>query len=58
MCNLAIFANFQIDSEERLLRLKDSYRSFCNADIENWVVNIRGKYKYQAGVYLKNELKE
>jgi hypothetical protein len=36
--------------------MQDSFRSFCNADIEKWIINIRGPYKYQAGEFLKNNL--
>ncbi len=53
---LSIFANFRIDSEERLLRLKDSFLSFCAIDAEKWVVNIRGQYKDQAREFLEAHL--
>ena len=42
---LAVFANFRIDSNERLKRMKDSYFSFENSRINQWIINIRGKYK-------------
>jgi hypothetical protein len=53
---LTVFANFRIDSEERLLRMKDSFNSFCAADIEKWVVNIRGPFKNEAAEFLKKNL--
>jgi len=53
---LTVFANFRIDSEERLLRMKDSFHSFCGADIEKWVINIRGPLKCQATAFLRNQL--
>lgn len=53
---LTVFANFRIDSEERFLRMQDSFRSFCEANIEKWVINIRGPYKRQAAEFLKNNL--
>lgn len=53
---LTVFTNFRIDSEERFLRMKDSYYSFCQADIEKWVINIRGSYKEQAASFLKDNL--
>jgi len=53
---LSVFANFRIDSEERLLRMKDSFRSFYEEDIEIWIINIRGDYKKEAGEFLKENL--
>ena len=53
---LTVFANFRIDSEERLLRMQDSLRSFCEADIEKWVVNIRGPLKREAADFLRTNL--
>jgi len=56
MTSLTIFANFRIDSEERLIRMQDSFHSFCEADIEMWVVNIRGQLKNEAAEFLKKNL--
>lgn len=56
MALLSVFANFRIDSEERLLRMQDSFRSFCDADIEKWVINIRGPFKQQAAEFLEKSL--
>ena len=53
---LTVFANFRIDSEERLLRMQDSFHSFCEADIETWVVNIRGPLKKEAAEFLRINL--
>jgi len=53
---LSVFANFRIDSEERLLRMQDSFWSFYEEDIDKWVVNIRGDYKKEAGDFLKEYL--
>jgi hypothetical protein len=53
---LTVFANFRIDSEERLLRMQDSFHSFCEADIETWVVNIRGPLKKEAAEFLRTNL--
>jgi hypothetical protein len=53
---ITIFANFRIDSEERFLRMQDSFRSFCNTNINRWVVNIRGPYRDKAGDFLKENL--
>ncbi len=53
---LSIFANIFINNEERLKRMKDSFKSFHTVNSNQWVVNIRGKYKIDAGEYLRNEL--
>ena len=45
MKKFTVFANFFIDTEERFLRLKDSFFSFSSADIHEWIINIRGEYK-------------
>ena len=54
--SLTIFANFRIDSEERLLRMKDSFNSFQKANIEKWVVNARGPLKKEAIEFLRENL--
>lgn len=57
--NLTVFANFLIDSHERFERLKDSYNSFKNANIDSWVINIRGSYKKKVKYFLlKNIIKK
>lgn len=53
---LTVFANFRIDSDERFLRMQDSFRSFRNADIEKWVINVRGPLKREAADFLRAEL--
>ena len=55
--SLAIFANFFINNEERLQRLKDSFYSFKDSP-DQWVINVRGKLKYDTGKFLKDELSE
>ena len=55
---LDIFANFNIDSQERLKRMKDSFHSFKDFDqINKWVINIRGIFKNDAKKFLKKKLK-
>ena len=55
---LDIFANFNIDSQERLKRMKDSFHSFKDFDqINKWVINIRGSFKNDAKKFLKKKLK-
>ena len=56
--SLAVFANFRIDSEERLQRMKDSFESFKGAEIQQWVINARGYFKDDAVQYLKDRLGE
>jgi hypothetical protein len=58
MALLTVFANFRIDSTERLLRMQDSFRSFRDADIEKWVINIRGPLKDETAAFLRAELGE
>ena len=53
---LTVFANFKIDSQERLLRMKDSYHSFKNKKINQWIINIRGKYKQSAIEFLDKQI--
>ena len=56
---LDIFANFNIDSLERLKRMKDSFNSFYNLELINkWVINIRGEFKAEAKKFLKKKLKK
>ncbi len=52
MNKLTVFANFCIDSEERFLRLKDSFFSFSKGNIDNWVINIRGDLKERVKIFL------
>jgi hypothetical protein len=54
--NLCIFANFFIDNEERLQRMKDSFNSFRDSNPNEWRINIRGRLKQEAGNYLLKEL--
>ncbi len=50
--SLTLFANFFIDTEERLQRMKDSYQSMQGVDYNAIVVNVRGRYASQAQEYL------
>ena len=54
--SLAVFANFRIDSHERLKRMKDSYYSFHKTKINQWIINIRGEYKNSAAKFLNQKL--
>lgn len=53
---LTVFANFQIDNLERLQRMKDSFNSFVKVNPNQYVVNIRGKFKNKAGKFLKQKV--
>ena len=53
MVSLSIFANFFIDSEERLQQMKDSFLSFKSINAQQWVINIRGKYKTEVRAFLE-----
>jgi len=53
---LTIFANFYINTEERLLRMKDSFNSFSQIHADVWVINCRGKYRDEVLDFLKDNL--
>jgi hypothetical protein len=55
---LCIFANFFIDNEERLQRMKDSFKSFREVMPEEWRINIRGSLSHEAGKFLLEELRD
>lgn len=58
LTTLTIFANFFIDNEERFQRMKDSFKSFEKIQPQEWIINIRGNYKYKAGEYLENNISQ
>ena len=53
--NLSIFANFFIDTEERFLRVQDSYNSIKNIQYKNFLVNVRGKYAEEVIKFLADQ---
>ena len=53
---VSVFANFRINDEERLQRLKDSFQSFKDIKCNNWFINVRGKYQFDALFYLHENL--
>ena len=53
---LSVFANFRIDSNERFIRLKDSFFSFKDCKIDNWVINIRGNFKNDVAMFLSENI--
>lgn len=54
---LTIFANIRIENEESLHHLKDSFFSFCNIS-DDWLINIRGKLRKEAMLFLERQLGE
>jgi hypothetical protein len=52
---LTIFGNLFINDEVKLQHLKDSFQSFENTS-DNWLINIRGKYRHGATNFLKEKL--
>lgn len=52
----SVVSNMRINNKIRLQRFKDSFASFCDADIPQWTINIRGKMKHEAGDFLNNAL--
>ena len=56
MTTLTIFANFYINDSERFLRLQDSFRSFKDVNPSKWVINARGKFKYEVLSFLKENV--
>lgn len=56
--SLSIFANFRIDTDERLQRMKDSFESFRFASIDRWVINVRGGFREEVLRFLSERLGE
>jgi hypothetical protein len=55
MVSVTVFGNFLIDTEERFLRLKDSFYSMKETNPSEWVVNVRGNYKHEVINFLTKE---
>lgn len=47
-----------MDSEERFLRMKDSFESFHRANVDFWLINVRGIYKKKVQSFLKKRIKK
>jgi hypothetical protein len=56
MVKYTVFANFYIDTEERYLRMKDSFFSFYKSNVYDWNINIRGKYKNKVKIFLQENI--
>ena len=52
--NISLFANFRIDSNERLQRMQDSLVSISGVNFLNYVINIRGSYRYEARNFIEH----
>jgi hypothetical protein len=51
-----VFSNMRINNNARLQRFKDSFQSFCDADIPRWIINLRGTHKEAAADFLSAHL--
>ena len=56
MPTLTVFANFYIHTEERWIRVRDSFRSFKDIGVDRWVINVRGKYREELLAFLSAEV--
>jgi hypothetical protein len=48
----SVFANFRIDTPDRLIATKLSFKSFNDEKVKNWIINVRGKYKREIKKFL------
>jgi hypothetical protein len=55
-CNLSIFANYFIDTDERFIRLKDSCQSMNEISTAYYLINVRGRYAKRVSKYLKKNI--
>lgn len=53
---VTVFANFRIDSEERFNRMCDSFASYKDCNIKEWVINVRGSYRGRVIKYLNSQI--
>jgi hypothetical protein len=56
MPSLTVFANFCINNQERLQRMKDSLNSFLKINPDQYIINVRGKLRLSVGKFLKQKL--
>ena len=56
--SITIFSNIFINDPIKLEILKISFSSFNQANISQWLLNIRGKYKLKAIQYLKKNISQ
>lgn len=54
---LTVLANMRINNPVRLQHLKDSFNSFSSVS-DNWLVNVRGKFREDALIFLRKKLGE
>ena len=53
---VSVFANFLIESPERLLRMQDTILPLLGFGFQNWVVNVRGDLAEKACSYIKEQV--
>ena len=56
MEKFTVFANFNIDGEERFLRMQDSFFSFYKSNILEWHINVSGDYKEKVKKFLEKNI--
>ena len=56
MAILNVFANFFIDTNERYLRMQDSFNSFKDISADKWIINARGKFAKDTMSFLRDNL--
>jgi hypothetical protein len=56
--NISLFANFRIDTAERLQRMKDSLASMRGINFLNLVINIRGSLRQEARYFIEQCISE
>jgi len=56
MDKITVFANFFINTEERFMRMKDSFKSMSEITVDRWVINIRGLYSDEAILFFNSNL--
>lgn len=56
MALLNVFANYFIDTNERYLRMQDSFNSFRDISADKWIINARGRYARDTMSFLRQNL--
>ena len=54
--SIAIFGNIFINDPIKLELLKISFKSFNHSNISQWLINIRGSYRFDAIQFLKKNI--
>ena len=56
MVKYTVFAYFYIDTEERYLRERDPFFSFYKSNVQDWNINIQGKYKNEVKIFSQGHI--